>query len=317
MCFSATLQNPHLRLLPLSIPKRRLFTYRYSRHRSLLSFPLHPRKSLRPNRLGVSHPKSLPPLNPLPNALHTIPRRLLVITTAALIRNEKGKFLEEILLIWEEFSSRILILDNESTDGSGEVARKRGAEVLSVKGEMWGNESFYRKALFESARKRTPEGEWIFILDADMIPARNPLSLFEAAGDAIAFPLYDIWYVYDDGFLTYREDNFWQGHLHPRIWAVRNTPKHFLNTSWGKKGMHSGHFPLNMHLPTVTFAPKDFSLLHFAYSSDPLRYAKLSQYTSVSSHLSAFEKAHAQSIVDSNPRVKRLDFTNHYYLTPP
>lgn len=240
-----------------------------------------------------------------------------MITTAAIVKNEAHKFLPETLSIWGEFSSRMLLLDNDSTDGTAEVGRKAGAEVIGVKGEMWGNEAKFRKRLFEEALSRTPEGEWIFILDADMVPAVSPTPLFEAASSAIAFPLYDIWYVYSDGYLLYREDNFWRGHLYPRIWALQNNPEIFQNSNWGTRGVHSGHFPIDLNLKSITYAPKEFSLLHFAYASDPLRRVKYSQYVKVAEHLSAFEKAHAQSILDPQPQVKRLDFPNNYHLTPP
>lgn len=236
------------------------------------------------------------------------------ITTATIVRNEAGKFLPEALSIWGEFSSRILVLDNDSEDNTREVAEAAGAEVLHAPGRMWGNESHFRKLLFDEARARTPEDGWIFILDADMVPTRDPTPLFETAAAGLAFPLYDVWYVYSDGFVTYREDNFWQGHTHPRLWAVKNSPEFFVNPEWPPRGIHCGHFPINTALPSVLYAPADYGLLHFAYSTPELRVEKYKQYAETASLLSPIEKAHVASILEPNPRTKNLPHANDYCL---
>lgn len=237
------------------------------------------------------------------------------ILVAALVKNEAQRFLPSALKAWGDFADHILVLDDNSTDDSVEICQAAGVEVISSSHtkSMWGAESPLRQQLWLESCKRTSTGDFIFVLDADMIPAKNPKDLLQPHTDAIAFPLYDLWAEYSDGHLMYREDQFWNAHNSPRTWLVKKPS--YREWKWNTRGIHSGHFPLNLDISNPIFAPSDYGLLHYAYINNNLRVAKMQQYASVSQQLSPGETQHARSIIDQSPHLKPLNFSPNYKLT--
>lgn len=230
------------------------------------------------------------------------------IVVASMVKDELGRFLPSALHAWAKFAHEIVILDDNSGDGSREFAEDFGARVVPRGGDdplAWGNETPARRALFEAAWEFTRVGDYIFWLDADMVPARDPRPLVETEADGIFFRLYDLW---STSPLTYREDSFWRGHLFPRLWLLRKQDRPISSFRWSGRGIHSGHLPEGLDLVQMAYAPEDFSLLHYAYSEPDLREEKYAAYASVSTELTEFERSHAVSIMDESPRVLRLPF---------
>ena len=233
------------------------------------------------------------------------------ILVAALIKNEAERFLPSALKAWGSFADKILILDDNSEDESVFIAQAAGAEVVSrnVTIDAWGAESSAREHLWLEAVKRTEIGDYIFILDADMTPVKNPVKLLEGEPSAIAFPLFDLWAEYSDGMLMYREDGLWQyGLSHPRIWMARREEEPLDGWKFNTRGVHCGHLPVNLDYDNIIFAPQDYGLLHYAYLDSELRNGKFKQYYDVKEQLDERERAHAQSILDQNPKMKVLEF---------
>ena len=240
------------------------------------------------------------------------------IVVAAMVRNEEGRFLRSALSAWKQFADEVLILDDHSEDESVAIAEAAGATIVSsaMTEAAWGAETPLRAQLWNEACARTENGDIIFILDADMVPARNPREFFEAVPNAegFAFPLYDLWAEYSDKMLMYRSDQFWQGHNNPRVWAVRRQDAPPEGWQWGERGIHCGHLPLNFRVKSLATVPKDYALLHYAYVDEKRRQEKYKQYKTVRPQLSAFEWAHAQSILDPAPFLKTLPFKNEFHL---
>ena len=237
------------------------------------------------------------------------------ILVASLVKNEAAKFLPSAVKAWGDFADKVLVIDDHSQDESVLVAKAAGAEVISSNqtSSMWGEETPLRTQLWKESLKRTKPGDFIFVLDADMVPAKDPRPLINEHTDGIAFPLYDLWYEDEYGMYLYREDHFWKGHKSRRMWMVKR-PSEENKWQWSGRGIHSGHFPENLNVLNPVFAPEDFALLHYAYISDALRYAKFQKYAEVGEQLNEFERLHAQSIVDTLPRLRPLEFTPTYRL---
>ena len=237
------------------------------------------------------------------------------ILVSSVVKNEAAKFLPSAVQAWGDFADDIFVLDDHSDDESAQIAKAKGAEVVRASAsELWGNETPLRQQLWNESLGRTNPGDWIFILDADMVPAKNPRDLIFNDTDAISFPLYDLWGKYSDGLLLYREDQFWQGHRNHRVWAVRRQED---DLPWGSpdgRGIHTGHFPPTLRRSHLSYAPSDYGLLHYAYLTPELRQAKFKQYSDIANQLSDFEKAHAMSIMDQSPFLKPLEFTPEYTL---
>lgn len=242
------------------------------------------------------------------------------LVVVCLARDEADRFWRSALEAWNDFADQLLVMVDGTVnddDLTPVLAINAGAKVtLSHNGAdgSWGNESPARHRLWNFAMRNTKPQDWLLILDADMVPARDPRPLLEADADAIAFKLFDLWHE-ADGKLFYRDDNYWRGHLFPRVWAVRRPETPPEGWQWPDKGIHCGHFPQNLgFLKQPMIAPEDYSLLHYAYSQPKLRAQKRDQYLSVHEQLSDFELRHALSITDSLPELKELPFEPQYKL---
>lgn len=163
---------------------------------------------------------------------------------------------------------------------------------------MWGNESTARRELWDYALEYATEpDDWILIADADMEMVGDIRPLCETTElNCWRFVLYDLWSPTE-----YREDGFWQGHLHHRPWlfAPNRIPEGFV-PQWPARGLHTGHCPMNMPLISGDAPQNSYFWLHLGYLTPKLRAEKHRQYLSKAHLLSEFELAHAQSIISED-----------------
>lgn len=235
----------------------------------------------------------------------------------SMMRNEADRYLRSALAAWSDFADSIVLLDDDSTDGSREVAAVFDKVRLFVRGaesEAWGSESSARALLFDLAMEHSDAGDVLLWLDTDMVPLRDPRKLLHPGVNLYLFPLYDLWGEDQFGRLTYREDGHWMGHIHWRPWMIRRPASSFV-PEWSTRGVHCGHLPLNVPMQPGMMVPRDYALLHYAYHDAELRFAKHARYVSVADQLSKHELAHAMSILDSNPILKPLTETPAWTLS--
>lgn len=222
--------------------------------------------------------------------------------SAILTRNEAGldRYLRRVLTRCAEFSDAVLVLDDNSTDDTAEIARQHGALVRTRQGDVpaWGAESSARQELWAFACEHATEpDDWVLVCDSDMLFEGAPRELIQSeAVNAWSVILYDAW-----SETAYREDGFWQGHLHPRPWlyAPNRVPPGWV-PEWNARGLHTGHAPENFPY-SIGIAPLDrWFYIHLAYSTPYLRRIKHQQYMSKAHLLSEFEIAHANSILSTD-----------------
>ena len=236
---------------------------------------------------------------------------LLVCT---LCKDEMGRYLTDVVPIWQDFADDILVVDDGSTDGSYEYLMEQGCDVRRNYGEpMFGHEGDIRNYLWQLATQQPHD--WLLWLDTDMYPASNPRRfmpmLEESHVNAAFFHYVDLW---GDG--VYREDNWWYAHLRPRCWGVRNPGPNDYKVQ--DRGWHSGHIPIEaIKKPFATF-PATCSLMHLAYATEEGRYRQHDKYRSLydAGHLTQVEWEHAQTIIDSDPNLKELEFEPEYHVAP-
>lgn len=218
------------------------------------------------------------------------------------MKDEADRFLESALTVWQDFSDRIVVLDDGSTDRTPEILGDFGCEVHSADIGLWGNESEAR----EFAWSKAVEGsEWVWILDADMIPAQKP----DLRGKVGAFYLFDLWEP-----TKYREDAWWRAHKSLSVWAADVSGHQDHEWVWeGSRGIHAPRMPANIG-DCGPVATAHTALLHYAYATPELRAAKLAQYASIEGQLRPKEVFHARSIADPKPRLFNLPFEPEYTL---
>jgi hypothetical protein len=217
------------------------------------------------------------------------------LVTALLVKNEKDKYLERVLRRCHEFSDEVLVLDDNSTDGSDRLAWRLGCGVRKRSGAaMWGAEAPARAELWAWAAEVAGDG-WVLIADADMILDGDPRPLtYSTTVNSWAWVLFDLWN--DERY--FRCDSYWQGHLHPRPWMFRPISLGITTPEWLTRGIHCGHCPKNAQLITGICQPNDVSWRHLSFMSKTHRLGKLQQYESQAHQLSGWELAHARSVGD-------------------
>lgn len=217
------------------------------------------------------------------------------LVSALLVKNEADKYLERVLRRCSEFSHKVIVLDDGSTDRSPEIARDLGCEVRTrTETGMWGNEAPARAELWDWGAQEAGDG-WLLICDADMILHGDPKPLtLSRQCNAWAWCLYDLW----DTEQTYRCDGYWMGHTVPRPWMFR--PSALKETPiWPRRGLHTGHAPQNFpYVVSPLTVESGVYWLHLSYLTRIQRSAKLRAYMERSDILTPWEQAHACSIGD-------------------
>jgi len=236
-----------------------------------------------------------------------------LIRVATIVKNEEHRYWRSALEAWQTFAEDIIVFDDDSEDDTRKIADEMGCDTFNLidNTDMWGNETPHRAALFNYAMSKAEVDDVIFWLDADMVPAKDPTKFFDVEGPrSWAFKLYDLWAP-----SMYRTDEFWRGHLFPRVWAIRK-PEDYLASDnvWEGRGIHSGHIPASWWKKESNFTPQmmmpaDLSLLHYGYYTPQDRYDRDERYQSVKFHLTPEEIAHAETILDVEPVLRQLPFT--------
>ena len=213
-------------------------------------------------------------------------------------KNEATHYLPQVLLRCKEFSDRVLVLDDRSTDETAEVASSAGALVRQrsiLKDAAWGKESPARQELWNWAAEEAVDG-WVLVCDADMILEGNPRDLIQTWDVSTwAFVLWDCW----DGEHQARVDGPWSyGPQVARPWLFR--PSVCLDgvAQWSTRGLHCGHHPVNLTGVMGVAPPEQYYWRHLAYLKREDRVRKHAQYMGQANLLTEFERLHAASIAD-------------------
>jgi hypothetical protein len=230
------------------------------------------------------------------------------LTLAMLVRNESARFLEKVLTHAASYADEVVILDDASTDNTVELCRHCLANTphqIVVNNEAgFHNEIVLRKQLWDMAAATKPD--WILILDADETFEDNiiqlmPFLLRNPQADIYHFRLYDMW-----SKTHYREDSYWQAHLHYRPFLVRYQADY--EYSWQETPQHCGRFPLNLtHLRGV---PCQTRLQHWGWSRPVDRLDKYYRYKRLDPNALYGSKEQYQSILDPKPNLIKWQDSN-------
>lgn len=233
------------------------------------------------------------------------------VIVATIVRNEADWYLKKAVETWCEFADRIVCIDDGSSDASGELvgvtAEDRGTfcAVRPLQIGLFGNSSLGRAELWELAMEYSVVGDYIFVLDADLIPASDPTPHFTK--DVIRFRYFDLWSP-----TRYRDDVMWTAHFRPRPWAAKRT--HSGPWEWPYKQAHSSHFPDNLNGKTTTVVPLECSLLHYGYAEPRGRERQHAKYSAKMDILPTSYQGMTNSILTDDPRTTELPFEPEWTL---
>jgi len=198
------------------------------------------------------------------------------ITLAMLVRNEAGRYLEQVLRHAAQYVDNAVILDDASEDDTTEVCRRVLKDIplalVARQEPSFDNEIVLRKQLWNLAVTTQPD--WILILDADEIfEDRAVEEIRTLAADpeieVYSFRLYDMW---DEQ--RYREDAYWTAHR--RYWPlmVRYIPG--FDYKWRETPLHCGRFPAN--ITQLKGATSNLRVKHLGWMKPADRLAKYYRY---------------------------------------
>lgn len=223
------------------------------------------------------------------------------LTVGMLVRNEAGRYLEQVLQQVVQYADYVVILDDGSEDGTVEICRRglAGVPVKIISNAVPGfhNEILLRKQLWNLAADTDPD--WILILDADEVfeqraPLMLRLLLLNPEADVYAFRLYDLW-----NEQQYREDKYWQAHQYFRPFLVRY--KAGYPYRWRETPQHCGRFPANvMELRVIKSMLR---VKHFGWIRAQDKLSKFYRYRALDPAARYGLAEQYLSILDPNPKL--------------
>lgn len=225
------------------------------------------------------------------------------ITLAMLVKNEAGRYLEDVLSQASTFIDNAVILDDASEDDTVEVCQKilKGVPLTLVSNPepCFDNEIVLRKQLWEMAVQTRPD--WILILDADEVFEDRALSeLKKLAGRPgiyyYSFRLYDMWTPE-----YYREDAYWCAHKYHRPFMVRYVPG--FNYLWKETPLHCGRFPRN--IGELKGENSSLRIKHLGWMRPEDRLAKYYRYRRLDPESRYGIAEQYQSILEPRPNLVR------------
>ena len=196
---------------------------------------------------------------------------------AMLVRNEAGWWLSQTVEQLVQVCSRVVVVDDASTDETPLICHQLGAIVHGSPRPLWEtNELSQRQRLWGLAVEQAGPGGWILCLDADELLEPRAIEELPSiaalaeqhACDGLAFGLYDMWSP-----TYYRDDHLWTAHKRPWIMAVRYDPKR--TYTWKETPLHCGRFPLNA---CTKYCGTGLRLKHMGWSRPGDRREKYERY---------------------------------------
>jgi glycosyltransferase involved in cell wall biosynthesis len=195
------------------------------------------------------------------------------------MRNEasEDKYLKEVLTEAHKYSDKIVILDDNSTDDSIDVAEKLKCKVYTHEDEplFWKQEHVLREHLWRNILpQEADQGDWILSLDMDEIVAeqflwsKNLLMKQNNVG-TYTFRIFEAWGSRN----KVRIDNLWNPLGKETPLLTRFEPS--VGYQFPKIGLHCGRLPMNYLKPVI---PSGCSLLHLGWSNPDVHEEKIERY---------------------------------------
>ncbi|PQP84379.1 glycosyl transferase family 2 [Paenibacillus sp. PCH8] len=223
------------------------------------------------------------------------------LTAMLQVRNERGRYLEEVLHDLSEFVDEIVIVDDASTDGTPEICKAfpKVVRLEVLEKPLFAEEWRLRNTLWQAAAGTRPD--WLLSVDADELYSTEAKKAIRALinqeyADWFAFRFYDMW----DGRTHYREDDLWCLHKRHTASLVRYMPGY--PYFYPQQNHHVPRLPLSCTvLPGVS---TELKVQHLGWAGSlEDRVRKYLRYKRIDPSGEWGSLAHYESILDPEPRL--------------
>jgi hypothetical protein len=229
------------------------------------------------------------------------------LTLVMLVKSQADRYLEEMLKHICGFIDAAVIVDDASTDKTPEICTKilaqAGKPLLLQRNPESGfqKEIVLRKQAWDLAVTTGPD--WLLFLDAEQIFEKKaakeiPPLLADPRWDFYSFRLYDFW---DNQH--YREDPYWQAHLHYQPFLIRYQPEY--EYEWNEQPLHCGSFPKNITAFPGTISP--LRVKYYGWADEVARRHKYEFYMTRDPKGKWGMLEQYRSILDVNPHLVKWE----------
>lgn len=218
------------------------------------------------------------------------------LTAMLPVRNEAGRYLEQVLRELSEYVDHIVVLDDASTDATPDICHSFPKAIVhrNKAPEFVENESRFRARLWELTVETDPD--WILAIDADEVFEERmkdeiDVLIEQDEYDAVEFRLFDFW----NGTSHVRVDGGWNPWPKRVRMLVRYDPDR--TYTWPDRRLHCGRIPLELRGPLIVYQ-SDLRVMHFGWARPEDVRRKYDRYRAIE------ETKHLQSVLDAPDKIK-------------
>ena len=213
-----------------------------------------------------------------------------MIVGSMVVKNEADRYLQASLTRLKEVCDQVFVFDDNSTDGSVEIAEQLGCAVFTNPGyapTFLEDESSFRQSAWNimGGEFLLDGDDWVISVDADeyFVGDADELIEYNSYYDSLRLHIQEVWSLDP---LMIRTDGFWNQNRNLRIAMYSG------NLKFNDKKMGCGSIPEGYAFPNSRSILKIF---HFGYAEEADRQARYSRYKSLPDH--GHNPKHIDSII--------------------